>query len=67
MKRLTFAISLFLVLAAAWPVRAVEVQRVVSPGGIEAWLVEDHTNPIISLDLTFRGGAALDDFWGGDF
>ncbi|MEM7171495.1 MAG: pitrilysin family protein [Pseudomonadota bacterium] len=39
--------------------RAVEVQRVVSPGGIEAWLVEDHTNPIIALDLAFRGGAAL--------
>jgi len=40
--------------------RAVEVQRVVSPGGIEAWLVEDHTNPIIALELAFRGGAALD-------
>ncbi|MEO3428329.1 pitrilysin family protein [Pelagibius sp. CAU 1746] len=40
--------------------RAVEVQRVVSPGGIEAWLVEDHTNPIIALELAFLGGAALD-------
>jgi zinc protease len=42
------------------PARAVEVQRVVSPGGIEAWLVEDHSNPIISFDMAFRGGAALD-------
>ena len=40
--------------------RAVEVQRVVSPGGIEAWLVEDHSNPIIALELAFLGGAALD-------
>ncbi len=56
----SFAIALFLVLTAALPARAIEVQRVISPGGIEAWLVEDHTNPIISLDLTFRGGAALD-------
>ena len=40
--------------------QAVEVKRVVSPGGIEAWLVEDHRNPIIALDLSFRGGAALD-------
>ena len=32
----------------------------VSPGGIEAWLVEDHLNPIISLHLAFRGGSALD-------
>ncbi len=42
------------------PAHAVEVQRVVSPGGIEAWLVEDHSNPIISLELAFRGGSALD-------
>ncbi len=51
-----------LLLLLIWPVTtgAVEVQRVVSPGGIEAWLVEDHSNPIISLELAFRGGAALD-------
>ncbi|MEQ8355450.1 MAG: pitrilysin family protein [Kiloniellaceae bacterium] len=45
---------------AAIQARAVEVQRVVSPGGIEAWLVEDHTNPIIALEMSFLGGAALD-------
>lgn len=39
---------------------ATDIQRVVSPGGIEAWLVEDHLNPIISLRLAFRGGSALD-------
>lgn len=47
-------------LAALRPAAAVEVQRVVSPGGIEAWLVEDHGNPIISLDLAFRGGSAAE-------
>ena len=50
------ALSLFAVL----PARAVEVQRVISPGGIEAWLVEDHSNPILSLELAFGGGGALD-------
>ena len=55
---LCFAATVVLLLAG--PARAVEVQRVVSPGGIEAWLVEDHSNPIMTLDLTFRGGAALD-------
>lgn len=40
--------------------QAVDVKRVVSPGGVEAWLVEDHSNPIVTLNLTFRGGAALD-------
>ena len=36
------------------------VERVVSPGGIEAWLIEDHTNPLISVAIGFRGGSALD-------
>ena len=40
--------------------QAIEVQRVVSPAGMEAWLVEDHTNPIVALRFAFRGGAALD-------
>jgi zinc protease len=39
---------------------AAAVQRVVSPGGIEAWLVEETTVPIIVADLAFRGGAAQD-------
>jgi zinc protease len=52
--------ALVLILFAGLPARAVEVQRVVSPGGVEAWLVEDHLNPIVSLDLAFRGGTALD-------
>ena len=40
--------------------RAIEVKRVVSPTGLEAWLVEDHTNPIVAVRFAFRGGAALD-------
>lgn len=51
---------LAVLLLAALPARAVEVQRVVSPGGIEAWLVEDHTNPLMAMRFAFRGGAALD-------
>ena len=53
-------VILALISTAIPPARAIEVQRVISPGGIEAWLVEDHSNPIISFDMTFRGGAALD-------
>ena len=37
-----------------------QIERVVSADGIEAWLVEDHSIPVISLSLLFRGGAALD-------
>lgn len=58
---LACSLVMLAVALTAWQARAaVEVQRVVSPGGIEAWLVEDHTNPIIALELAFRGGAALD-------
>lgn len=50
-----------LLLLVAWPAfAAVPVERVVSPGGIEAWLVRDHANPVIALRLVFRGGTALD-------
>ncbi|TNE37390.1 MAG: insulinase family protein [Alphaproteobacteria bacterium] len=38
----------------------IKVQRVISPGGIEAWLVEEHSIPIISFDFAFKGGAFLD-------
>lgn len=41
--------------------KATEVQKVVSPGGIEAWLVEDHTVPIIAMDFAFTGGTAQDE------
>jgi zinc protease len=38
----------------------INVVRVLSPGGIEAWLVSDHSNPIINMHFAFRGGASLD-------
>ncbi|WP_019903456.1 pitrilysin family protein [Methylobacterium sp. 77] len=39
---------------------AERVQRVTSPGGVTAWLFEDHTLPILSMAFGFRGGAASD-------
>lgn len=52
--------SLALVFLALPALAAVPIQKVVSPGGIEAWLVEEDTIPIISIGIEFRGGAALD-------
>ncbi len=47
--------------AAALPAwAAAPIQRIVSPGGIEAWLVEEQAIPIISIEISFRGGASLD-------
>ena len=51
------ALLLFLVVL---PAQAVEIKRVVSPGGIEAWLVQDATVPVVSIEVAFRGGAATD-------
>jgi zinc protease len=54
-------IALIMTLAATLPSQsATKIQRVTSPGGIEAWLVSDATLPIIALNFAFRGGAAQD-------
>ena len=37
-----------------------EIHQVISPGGIEAWLVQDHANPIVAMEFSFEGGSALD-------
>ncbi len=56
-----FALAfLIFIAAAASGARATEIQRVVSPGGIEAWLVEEHSIPLIAINFAFRGGAAQD-------
>ena len=48
------------VAVAQMPARAAAIQEVTSPGGIKAWLVEDYTIPILTVNLAFRGGAAQD-------
>lgn len=47
-------------LGATLPVGAVEIQHVESPGGISAWLVEEHSIPIVAIQIAFDGGSALD-------
>ena len=37
-----------------------QIQKVVSKKGIEAWLVEDHSRPILSLQFGFAGGTVQD-------
>ncbi len=40
---------------------AVDIKRVVSPGGIEAWLVQDDSVPVIAMSFAFVGGGATQD------
>lgn len=61
MIRAVFAAVLALALPAALPVHAeMQIKEVISPGGITAWLVEDHNIPFTALEIQFRGGTALD-------
>ena len=54
------ALAGLLLAAATLPAAATTIDRVVSPGGIEAWLVEDHTVPAVTVSFSFDGGAAQD-------
>jgi zinc protease len=44
----------------AAPVRATAARKVISPRGVEAWLVEDHTNPLVAVQFAFAGGSSQD-------
>ena len=58
--RLTLAAMAFAATLAT-PLRAeIAIQEVTSPGGIKAWLVEDHNIPFMALEIRFRGGTSLD-------
>jgi zinc protease len=39
---------------------AMKIQEVKSPGGISAWLVEEHGIPLIAMRFSFEGGSAQD-------
>ena len=40
------------------PAHALEVQQVRSRAGVEAWLAEDHTLPVVSLQFAFLGAGS---------
>ncbi|HXN66946.1 MAG TPA: pitrilysin family protein [Bradyrhizobium sp.] len=39
---------------------ATKIQHLISPGGIEAWFVQDATVPLIAMEYAFGGGATQD-------
>ena len=63
--RIDIAISLTVLLLALCfsfprPAHAMKIQEITSPGGIEAWLVEAHENPLLALKFSFEGGSSQD-------
>ena len=42
------------------PALAIDIRQVQSAGGVSAWLVEDHSNPLIAVAVGFDGGSSDD-------
>jgi zinc protease len=59
-RALTALMTGLLLCFAAPPARAMTIERVVSPGGIEAWLVRDHALPQIVVEFAILGSADQD-------
>jgi len=58
MKYLSLLIVCLLVVTGT--ARATTIPEVTSPGGIKAWLVEDHKLPLIAVQFALRGGVEQD-------
>jgi zinc protease len=52
-----FVLVLLVIVPSA---EAFEIKQVTSDRGIKAWLVEDHKNPLITLQVLMNGGSSLD-------
>lgn len=58
MRRVLFAAAL--IVLAVGPAGATAIERVISPGGIEAWLVRQPSVPLVALDFAMVGGSSQD-------
>lgn len=57
--KLRFLLAFALVLLLPFGAMA-QVKEVISRSGVRAWLIEDHSLPLITLNFAFEGGAAID-------
>lgn len=46
---------------AGGPASAVTIERIVSPSGIQAWLVREQATPLVALNYAFHGGSSQDE------
>lgn len=56
----TLLLSVLFLILPALAARAMDIQEVKSPKGITAWLVEDHSVPIVTIRFVFDGGSTQD-------
>ena len=55
------ALAALALLAGLPAASAMNIEKITSPSGIEAWLVQERTVPLITLNYAFQGGASQDD------
>ena len=53
------------VIVAVWfgvpvPAQALKIDQIVTPKGIEVWLVEEHSVPLVAIKFAFAGGGTQD-------
>ena len=55
-----FCLAAFAFAACAPAASAMNIEKIVSPSGISAWLVREHAVPLVTLNYAFQGGSTQD-------
>jgi zinc protease len=56
----SLALAALAFLAAAPAASAMKIEKIVSPSGIEAWLVREQSTPLVALNYALHGGSTQD-------
>jgi zinc protease len=59
-RAIAFVVACLAMMAPTPSHAAAKIQHLISPGGIEAWFVQDATVPLIAMEFAFGGGATQD-------
>jgi zinc protease len=60
MRPIAAFFALALASLASLPAQAMKIDRIVSPSGIEAWLVRENATPLVAMAYSFHGGSSQD-------
>jgi zinc protease len=60
MRVLAACLALAFTVLASLPAQAMKIERIVSPAGIEAWLVRESATPLVAMAYSFVGGSSQD-------
>jgi zinc protease len=58
---LRFILTAAFAVSASVVSAAVDIKTITSPGGINAWVVEEPSIPFVAIEIRIRGGASLDE------